>query len=447
MLFRYKSALICFFFVGRLAAQQELMLSSMTDLWHSNSVNPAFYPKDKRIYIGLPAYSVDLAHSGDITFQDIFRKDGDRNIIDLDNAIAKLEPENEMFLDQRIETVSIGLRSRNDKWGLQFSHANVTTGWVQYPKALAEFLWNGNGPYVGETLEIGPKADIFDWNEWSVGLSRRFGKVNFAARFKYLTGAGYLRSDENRTLVSIYTDPDIYQLTLKTDYVFYSSSIVDAVDTSAYGYDFSTRGFGGKSSTENSGYAIDLGFDAQLSDMLSVHVSAVNLGGSIRWKKDAATYTSKNEYLYEGAVIPGIDIINGADSLDFDSQIDTLNDIFKFVKTEGGELTNELPLRIYGGANLKLSEKWSLGFNAMYQTHYERVNLALGVSARWQPLKWLALGGMYSANSRSVANIGLQVVFKPGPVQLYVASDNVLNGFSVKSSPGVNLRAGASLLF
>jgi len=54
---------------------------------------------------------------------------------------------------------------------------------------------------------------------------------------------------------------------------------------------------------------------------------------------------------------------------------------------------------------------------------------------------------MYSANSRSVANIGLQVVFKPGPVQLYVASDNVLNGFSVKSSPGVNLRAGASLLF
>ncbi|HRI62142.1 MAG TPA: DUF5723 family protein, partial [Saprospiraceae bacterium] len=328
MHFRYKTALFCLFFAGEIAAQQELMLSSLTDFWHSNSVNPAFYPKGKRFFVGLPAYSIDAAHSSNIEYDDVFKVEDGHTVIDLDDAIPKLDDQNDIYYDQRIETVSFGFRTRNDLWGLQVGHAILTSGWSQYPKDLAEFLWYGNAPYVGETLEIGPKADIFDWHEWNIGISRRLGKVNIGARFKYLTGVSALQTDENRTQMSVYTDPDIYQLTLKTDYVFYSSHIVDAVDTAGYGYYFSTNSFGGSPSTENSGYAFDLGFDAQLSENLSVYASALNLGGSINWEKETASFTSNTEYLYEGAIIPGIDIINGADSLDFDAKLDTLNDVF-----------------------------------------------------------------------------------------------------------------------
>lgn len=448
MLFKYKTALFCLFLAGEMIAQQELMLSSMPDMWHSNSVNPAFYTKGKRFFIGLPAYALDVAHSGDIAYDDIFREEGDRTVIDLDNAIGRLEPENDIFYDQRIETVSLGFRTRNDRWGLQLGHAIVTSGWSQYPKALAEVLWYGNAPYVGQTLEIGPQADIFDWHEWNVGVSRRFGKVNFGARFKYLTGVSALRTDENRSQMSIYTDPDIYQLTLKTNYTFYSSHIVEAIDTSGLGYDFNTNSFGGSPSTQNAGYAFDFGFDAQLSENLSVNASVLNLGGSINWKEETASFTSNKEYLYEGAEIPGIDIINGSDSLDFDSKIDSLNDIFQFVKnTENVELTTDLPLRLFGGASFKLSPKWLLGFSAMYQMQNSRTNTALGVSARWQMFEWLSLGGMYSVNSRSAANIGFHLLFQPGPFQVYVLSDNLLNGFSARNSPAVNLRMGASLAF
>lgn len=442
----YKTAFICLLFAFETNAQQELMLSSMPDLWHSNSTNPALYPKGKRFFIGLPAYSIDVAHSGDITYDDIFREDGDRTLIDFGKAIAKLEPENDVYFDTRLETVTLGLRSRDDRWGIQFGHAINTAGWVQYPKSLAEFLWNGNGPYVGDTLLIGPQADVFDWHEWSLGLSRRFGKVNVAARFKYLIGAGALRTAADHNRISIYTDPDIYQLSLETDYQFYSSSIVDAVDTSGYGYDFSTRSFGGSPSGDNTGFALDLGFDAQLSENLSIYASALNVGGSIRWKKDAAIFTSKNQYVYEGATIPGIDIINGSDSLDFNAQIDTLNDIFKFEKS-ASEFETELPLRLFAGANFKMSERWTLGFSAMYQNLDSRTNTALGISARWQPLRWLSLGGMYSANSRSAANLGFHLVVQPGPVQLYLMSDNLLNGFSASGSPAINLRMGGSLVF
>ena len=448
MHFKYKTALFCLFFAGEMVAQQELMLSTLPEVWHSNSINPAFYPKGQRFFIGLPAYSIDVAHSGDIAYDDIFREEGDSTVIDLGSAIDKMEPENDVWYDQRIETVSLGFRTKNDLWGFQAGHAILTTGWSQYPKELAEFLWYGNAPYVGETLEIGPQADIFDWHEWSAGISRRIGKFNLGARFKYLTGAGAVQTDENRTQISVYTDPDIYQLTIKTDYVFYSSSIVEAVDTAGLGYDFSTNSFGGNPSTQNPGYAFDLGFDAQLSEKLSVSASVLNLGGSISWKKETAAYTSNNEYLYEGTIIPGIDIINGSDSLDFDAKLDTLNDIFQFAKnTENVNLTTTLPLRFYAGASYRLTPKWTLGFNAMYETLNHRTNTALGVSARWQLLDWISLGGMYSANSRSPYNLGFHLMVQPGPFQVYVMSDNLLNGFNVRSESAVNFRLGASMVF
>jgi len=447
MHFKYKTALFCLFFAGEIVAQQELMLNSLPDVWHSNSVNPAFYPKNKRFFIGLPAYSIDLSHSGDIAYKDIFREDGDRTVIDLDNAIGKLEPENEVFFDQRIETVSLGIRSKNDLWGLQVGHAILFNGWVKYPKELAELLWYGNAPYVGRTLQIGPQTDISDWHEWNVGLSRRLGKVNLAARFKYLTGANALQSDDTRTQISVYTDPDIYQLTLKTNYTFNSSSIVEAIDTSGFGYDFNVNSFGGAPSSQNGGFAFDLGFDANLSENLSINASVLNLGGKINWKRTAASFITNEEYTYEGAEISGLDIINGSDSLDFDAQLDTLNDIFQFRKTEISGWETELPLRIFAGLNFKLSEKWSLGVTGMYQNHYNRTNTALGVSARWQPIKWLSLGGMYSANSRSASNLGFHLMLQPGPVQVYVMSDNLLNGFSPRSSPAVNFRVGGAVAF
>ena len=228
MLFKYKTVFVFILFSASLSAQQELMLGSLPDLWHSNGLNPAFFPAGKRIAVGLPGYSLDAAHSGDITYNDVLRRDGNRTIIDLGNAIGKLEPQNDVFFDQRIETVSLGFRSRNDKWAFQFGHAILLSGWINYPKSLAEVLWNGNAPYVGQTLDIGLKTSIFDWREWSASLSRRVGKLSVGARVKYLTGVSALNTVPEHNTMRIYTDPDIYQLDLTTDYAFYSSSIISS---------------------------------------------------------------------------------------------------------------------------------------------------------------------------------------------------------------------------
>jgi hypothetical protein len=178
-----------------------------------------------------------------------------------------------------------------------------------------------------------------------------------------------------------------------------------------------------------------------------VDASLLDIGGKIKWDHNANYFLSQGDYTYEGQVFPGSDIINGADSLDFQTKLDTLNDIFNFNKT-AENFESKLPLRGYFGASYAFGNHWVFGVSG-YFTHREdaKNTFSIGGSARWKLKKWISLGAMYSINDRSAANLGFHLEFKPGPVQLYFASDNLLNAFSVKNSPAVNLSAGLALMF
>ena len=442
-----KTALLlpCLLLVVQLTAQQELMLNTLPEIWHSNTLNPAFFPKDKHFVIGLPAYALDAAHSGDIAYKDVFVKKDGKTVIDFGNAIGQLDPQNEIYLDQRIETLSLGLRLGKGLT-LQAGHANRLTGVIGYPKSLPELIWNGNAPYIGQNVQIAPRATLFDWNEWSAGASLNFGKLSIGGRFKLLTGISSLRTDAAHQSASIYTDPDIYQLTLNTDYAFHSSSLISAFDTSGLGFDLDIAKVKGKVFSSNTGAAFDLGFQLKVSERLTISASALDLGGKINWTENANYWRSNGSYEYKGVTFPGANIISGFDSLDFNTKLDTLNDIFQFKKTSE-KFTTTLPARYYLGAQYQLNDHWQLGLSALIQDAEDRRNVAVGGSIRWQALKWFSLGAMYSVNDRSSANFGFQTALKVGPAQVYFTSDNLLNAFSIKSSPAVNLRAGAALIF
>lgn len=433
-------------FALQLSAQQELMLHSLPEVWHSTSTNPAFFPEKKIIAIGLPGIGLDAAHSGDISYEDIFVKDGDRTLIDFSNALSKLDPSNTAHFEQRIETVSFGLRLPGKFW-LQAGHANRLNGSITYPKALPALIWDGNAQYIGQTVDIAMKADISDWNEWSVGLAKGFGKLRIGLRAKYLTGVSSLLTDKAHHSATVTTSNDIYQLSLATDYGFHASSLVSAIDTSGLGFDLTLGALNGKAFSKNAGFAFDIGAQFNVTNRLTLDFALLDLGGKINWTENSNYFISQGEYEYEGVTLPGADIINGSDSLDFSAKLDTLNDIFNFQKTAQAFETT-LPLRGYVGGRFELTKRLSFGISGYFQKPVdEKATFAVGASAAWKPIKWLSLGAMCSLNKRSAANLGFHLVIKPGPVQIYFASDNLLNAFSVKSSPVVNLRAGLGLIF
>jgi hypothetical protein len=433
------------FCAGKASAQQELMLESLPDVWHSTALNPSYFPENKHLVIGLPGYALDAAHSGSLTYNDVFKKSGGRTVIDFGSAIPKLDDQNSAFFEQRIETFSIGLRLPGN-WMLQAGHANRYSGVLSYPKSLPELIWNGNAPYVGQTVNVSLKAQMFDWNEWSAGLSHSFGRFTIGVRVKYLAGISALQTDNNHNTATIYTDPDIYQLTLNTDYGFHSSSLISAIDTSGLGFNVKLANLKKKIFTSNPGMALDLGFTWKVSDKMTISASVLDLGGTIQWVEDAAYHLSQGNYTYSGVTFPGGSIINGTDSLNFKTKLDTLNDIFKFNKTPE-KFTTKLPVRAYVNISYKLLPKWTIGV-AYYTTQQQaRTTSAVGASVRWQTMPWLSLGALYSVNQRSAANIGFHVVAKVGPAQVYFLSDNLLNAFSIKSAPAVNLRTGLSFMF
>ena len=441
----WNAVFFLFFFAFRLTAQQELMLHTMSDVWHSNATNPAFFPEKKKFFIGLPGIGIDAAHSSHIAFNDVFVKKGDQTVANFSEIIDRLAPLNELYFDQRYDIVNLGVRLPG-KIMLTAGYANRLSANIVYPKALPQLLWNGNAPYVGQTLELGVKADVADWNEWSIGLAKQIGPLTLGVRGKYLTGISSLLTDRNHQSTTVYTSSDIYQLTLETDYAFYSSSIISAIDTAGLGVDITVVDQAKKLFSKNAGKSFDIGVQYKINDRITLDASVLDLGGKIKWDYQANYFFSKGSYVYEGQTLPGIDFINGVDSLDFDTKLDTINDIFNFTKT-AGEYSTALPLRAYFGSTFKIGKRWVVGLSG-YLNHRDVVGntYAVGGSVRWKPMPWVSLGAMYSLNQHSVANMGFHLVLKPGPVQVYFASDNLLNAFSVKNSSAVNLRAGISLL-
>jgi len=432
--------------IGRVQAQQELSLHQAADIWHANTLNPAFFPEGKKLAIGLPSFGLDARHSGDIGYDDLIRREGDRRIIDFSNLIDRLDPENRVRYAHRLETFSVGIRLPMGLTAMA-GHAVRLHADGRYPKSLPQLLWNGNGPYVGQTLDIAARAEVFDMNELSLGLAWQSGKWRIGGRYKYLNGISALATDDNRRRATVYTDDDIYQLTLQTDYAFHAASIISSIDTAGLGFDLETEVAEGRLFSSNRGQAFDLGVVFDLNDRLSLNASVLDLGGKIKWRSEAHYFHSNGAYTFDGVVFPGTDIINAADSLDFDTRLDTLNDIFQFVKTPS-EFETSLPVRYYLGGNYRYSDRWTFGLSLFHQNGgAENTLTALGLSARWTPLQWLTLGGMYSVNDHSAANLGFQLVCKPGPVQIYLMSDNLLNAFSPYQSPAVNFRGGLALVF
>lgn len=425
--------------------QQELLFQTQTNLWQANTLNPAFFPADKKVAIGIGAFSLDLGHSGDVAIQDFFRESGGKTYLDFSQVLDKLEASNEVRVDSRIETVSFGLK--RGKWGLLFNHALRQNGGGDYPKSLPALIWEGNGKFIGQTLDIAPAGSFEAFNEIGVGLSRKIGLVTVAGRMKFLSGAAAFESDPDHRKATVYTNPDIYQLTLETDYTFRSAVIVNGIDTSGLAYDINWGDVKrGQLFSKNRGFGLDLGITAKLGERLQVSASILDLGAKINWKDNANEFKSKGKWEYAGVEIPGTDIISGADDIDFSNQLDEINDIFKFEK-KASEFETKLPTRIYLGANLKLTEKLGVAGSLFHLNGENRTATAAGVSGTWSPLRWLAVGAMYAVNDQSATNIGFHTNLKIGPLQGYFVSDNLLNVFQARTSPNLNFRIGGSLVF
>ncbi len=440
---RFILSILIFLFTFSIQAQ-ELGLHFIDNIYQSTSTNPGKMSQH-RITVGLPSIYLNYSHNGP-TIDDMLYKTADGSFnIDIDKGLKEIGDNNYLRTEFSLETFNVGVRINKIQVGL--SHAVRFNTILGYPRELAEMAFNGNSQYIDQDIEVAPSINSSLYGE--IGLHGAYqitDKLSAGIKIKLLSGLGNISTHKNKNQLSIYTDPDYYQLTATTDYQintaadFFYLDIINEVDSTDFNLNPSLENistgqlfFGGEG-----GIAFDIGAEYKVNDKLTLGFSALDLG-SINWNNNASNFTSEGVYTFEG--INANEVFFGEDSIDFDPVLDTIVSELGFVETNNSYKTSLSP-KFYLSGSYDIQKSLTVGAVLHGEILDGRFNPALGISVQKRFGNIFSLGGIYSMRNKSFANLGVNFVTKLGPIQLYAITDNIISVIKPYDTKNVNFRVG-----
>ena len=450
---------VCFFLFSLIVwGQQDLSLFSLHKVLTNNRLNPAQIG-NFRFGIGLPQIASNVYFNGP-PYLDFVGKNESTAANNFDIALGKVK-ERDNFLRAGAEVQTFQFIYNKKNWSINVHHASRSSGLIQFPRDLLELAWKGNTAFIGKTATIGTDFDVFSYEEIGIGGAVNFGKFNFGARIKYLSGHSVLST--TRSNISLYTDDDIYQAALNMDFQLNVADTdngdltrfsfgpigLDFTDTDVLVlqlprllFDLNDKTFS-PFQKGNHGVAFDLGIQWAINDQFLLTFSALDLG-SIQWNRHQQNFIANRTFTYEGLNIGRI-TFDGTDSIDFSNAQDSLK-ILEFEKTQKS-FSTPLPAQFYLGLSYQLNDKWQ--FNGLlYHTRFEKKDFsALTIGANYQIHRILNLGARYVLRNEERFLLGVNAALQLGPVQIFAATDNVLGIFRPLEASTLNGRVGLGLTF
>lgn len=435
----YKNFILLLVFVLPLSISAQNDLSSMLlpKSWQQMSTNPALQPEG--IIVNLPGIYNNL-WTTNVTFNDLFVEENGGVVLDVANAIGQLEAQNILRENLDIETIGIGFHI--GKLGLSLGHRMRFNGLINYSKNLAQLIWEGNAQFIGQTIAFGPSFDLTAYHEIALGAAYQIGdKVQIGGKLKLLSGTSNVNTGSSDLRLT--TSDDIYQLQMDANYVVNSAGALTYDGLRDIGLDFNFGNFSTKDILGgNSSLAFDLGIAVQLGK-LQLTASAIDLGAEISWEENVNNYTLDGTYAFEG-----LDIAQQLldDEAAFGSVVDSIYATYEPTETQNA-YTTTIGAKYYFGAQYELSDEIVVGLIG-FTDNYQDVNTAaLALSASYQLMPILRVGGFYGLRNERIDNIGVNATASLGPVQLLLATDNIITAFRPKDSNLANFRLGLNLFF
>lgn len=416
--------------IGIFAKGQNLHYFFIDDIYQRSYFNPALNDKN---HINLASgLGLDFSTNGP-SLSDVTSKNPDGGLIlSASDAIAKMNETNDIFGYSSVNTFDASIKI--PFFRISVGHAWKAQGWMEYTKDLAEFVTNGNGAFIGETMNLSPQLDYINYNEIYLGLQKSFGALSIGVRAKRLSGVEAIRTENH--VIDLTTSDDIYQLTVETDFELSSSRAFEYTDIENFSLNVENFSFD-NFMKNNSGWAFDIGASLSLGDRVELSLSVVDLGG-MDWDVDPKTYTSKKVQTFDG-----IDVSEYISSDDEFVILDSIEALLDLTETNEAFSTS-LPSKIYLGGKFNISDLWSVGALIQSNGSGDRRSNVLALNATARLYKFLSVGAMYSAKSGNPANIGLHTSLHLGPVIGFLSTDNILRIGSFRSTNS-NLRAGISI--
>ncbi|MEP1096673.1 MAG: DUF5723 family protein [Cyclobacteriaceae bacterium] len=401
--------------------------------YQNSELNPAWVPEG-RLFIGLPVLSGIHWHANNkLSYNDLFTRESDNSILlDIDKGITNLQKENLTSFQANVNLFHVGFKFPAGAFISVFANERVQAD-VLYPKKLIEFAWNGSDGFLDDKIKIGNVGLTANhFREIGVGYAYSVNsQIDFGVRVKYLMGflnasvPGNAKADFTTSAEFFQIDANLENAQLRT-----AGLDIYSGDEGDIGSHLVSSG--------NTGFAIDIGGEYKLNRYYSIAGSILDLG-FINWKTNVVNQTlNDTTFTYSGVNLDGVgDLVDVLE--------DSLFDKFDIVETNESYRA-WLPVRAYGS--------W------IY--HYDRnmdFYASLGARLVQGQLKFLYGGGITRKFGRIATlsatalkmpqqfiNIGAAFAVNGGPVQLYMAADQVIN-FSAPDFKAFDFRFGINFRF
>ena len=161
---------------------QNLHYFFIENVYQRSYFNPAL-DNDYNVSIA-SGLGLDFSTSGP-SISDVTTKNPEGGlIVSASDAIAKMDDVNDIYGYTSVNTIDVSVNTPFVR--ISAGHAWKAQAWMEYTKHLAEFVTNGNGAFIGETMNLSPQLDYINYNEVYLGFQKSFGPLSIGARIKRL---------------------------------------------------------------------------------------------------------------------------------------------------------------------------------------------------------------------------------------------------------------------
>lgn len=429
-------------------AQQELGLHFNRDIMQSGYTNPALFPREKKIHfhlpIPMPSIAINIANSG-FTMAHLIQKreQDDSTFMDWDNAISKMGKKNLLLYQMNIDYLATAFKVKPELW-FTFSTTEKINVNILYTKDLVNFIWNGNGAFIGETLEPALGIKILHYRELAIGAGYEYKKQwTFGLRAKYLQGLGAIHTKRNDITIRTGTAEEAYALGLTSDMLINISGM--ELDFKALGNDsipFFSSPNNYLSNFRNPGWGVDLGATYKYTDRITIGASIIDLG-AITFKSNVSNHSSKGSFAFTGVdlveyVQKGLE----GDTLgvSLTTYLDTLLDEFGFVK-DSVKFRTPLNTKFYLSGTYEIDSQSYAGL-VFYGEFFQGLHPAVAVSYYRHFGRIFTAGTSLAFKNRSFVNLGFSATLNVFPYQFFFLGDNLIGTLLPRHSRNVNFRIG-----
>ncbi|NND06935.1 MAG: hypothetical protein HKN87_11195 [Saprospiraceae bacterium] len=430
---RVKLLWSCLVFAQQIYAQAEFGLLGNRHLLQSDLYNPASFHVEG-LHIGLPSAMYNLHHTGP-GYRDLVESTEATLLLKIRNVYDDLKGVNELVANFRLQTFKI--KYGKGDWTFGVEHELISENSLQYPDALVQLYIDGNQPWIGETVAIGPDLRIESYHSLGLLVGRRLGRLNLALRPRLLIGQYFGYSE--RSKAHLHTDDSYYQLNFNSDFLYHDVGVVDLAGGNPLDFQIG-RLDRWRLGDGHIGSAVDGGLEWQVNDRVNLGASFTDLG-SILWNEDLQTYQSLGDHPYDGIEITNLVT---AQEVDFVGAVDTLRSLLDFELVDGPSRFSLVP-RYFFFFNYQPSSTLSLAMQIQYNSRYVDP-FAIGLTATVHVAKRLHLG-MIAGHKYGSINLGLQGALVLPKLIGFLALDNLLQGINPVVSQRFGVRAGINVHF